>query len=86
MNYYTEDLPWTAEEFKPGDRVTWTEKAVRFGIAKGARMALTGKVIKARVGPNGATWSVTVLWGTYRRSHTYAGSFITKVVRKRRTA
>lgn len=73
-----DDLPWTGEKFKPGDRVTWTEKAIRYSIPTRSRREIKGKVVKAETGVNGTTWSVTVLWDSYKRPHRYAGSFITK--------
>ena len=74
-------LPWTAEQFKPGDRVTWTVKAIEHNIPTRSRRGLVGKVVKVITGESGATWSVSVLWDTYKRPHRYAGSFITKTKR-----
>jgi hypothetical protein len=70
--------PWTWEQFVPGDRVSWTAKAIRYNIPTKSRREIKGHVVKAEVGSNGATWTVRVLWDGYKRPHSYAGCFITK--------
>lgn len=77
---YTDDAPWTAEQFAPGDRVTWTEKAIRHNVPTKSRREIQGKVVKAKIGSNGLTWTVHVQWDGYKHPHSYAGSFITKVL------
>jgi hypothetical protein len=71
--------PWTWERFRPGDRVSWTAKAIRSNIPTKSRREIKGRVTKTDVGVNGATWTVHVLWDGYKRPHSYAGCFITKV-------
>lgn len=70
--------PWTWEHFNVGDRVTWTPKAIRSNVPTKSRREIKGRVTKAEVGSNGATWTVHVLWDGYKRPHDYAGCFITK--------
>ena len=76
-------LPWTSEKFKPGDRVTWTKKAIENNIPTRSRRTLEGEVVRADMGECGVTYSVHVLWDTYKHPHRYAGSFITKVKRRK---
>jgi len=73
-----DDVPWSSEHFAIGDRVKWTPKAVRFGVPTKSRRDLRGVVRAVEIGTGGVTLSVTVLWDTYKRPHSYAASFITK--------
>lgn len=73
-----DDVPWSPERFTIGDRVRWTAKAVRCNVPTKSRRNLRGVVKAVSVGSGGVTFSVTVLWDTYKRPHRYAASFITK--------
>ena len=73
-----DDMPWSRESFAIGDRVKWTAKAIRRNVPTKSRRDLRGVVRKVDVGSSGLTFSVTVLWDTYKRPHRYAASFITK--------
>jgi hypothetical protein len=74
-----DDVPWSHERFAIGDRVKWTPKAIRCNIPTKSRRELRGTVTAVEVGTSGATFTVAVLWDTYKRPHRYAASFITKV-------
>lgn len=74
-----DDVPWSRETFNVGDRVRWTEKAIRHNVPTKTRRDLRGVVTKVEVGDRTPyTYTVHVLWDGYKRPHSYAAAFITK--------
>ena len=73
-----DDLPWTYENFEIGDRVTWSEKALRRNVPTHSRRGIKGYVTKLEVGKNGETYTIKVIWDGYKHPHKYAGCFIAK--------
>lgn len=74
-----DDAPWSREAFAVGDRVRWTAKAIRCNIPTKTRRKLRGVVTSVEVGAGTSlTFTVGVLWDTYKRPHRYAASFVTK--------